>query len=50
MPNSLRTILLVEDNPDDADLAMRALKMNNIRNRTKRSSERGFAPSVRRSD
>ena len=27
-----RSILLVEDNPDDADLTMRALKKNNIRN------------------
>lgn len=27
-----RTILLVEDNPDDVDLTLRALKMNNILN------------------
>jgi CheY-like chemotaxis protein len=27
-----KTILLVEDNPDDVDLTLRALKKNNIRN------------------
>ena len=28
-----KTILLVEDNPDDVDLTLRALKMNNILNK-----------------
>ena len=27
-----KTILLVEDNPDDVDLTLRALKKNNIKN------------------
>jgi len=30
-----KTILLVEDNPDDVDLTLRALKKNNIKNEVK---------------
>jgi two-component system, response regulator len=33
MMNEARTILLVEDNPRDEELALRALQKNNIRNR-----------------
>ena len=32
MPITLRTILLVEDNPDDEELTLRALQRNNISN------------------
>jgi two-component system response regulator len=32
MPITLRTILLVEDNPDDEELTLRALSRNNISN------------------
>lgn len=32
LPGSIKTILLVEDNPDDVELTMHALKRNNILN------------------